>query len=353
MNKLTSPLLAALVTALLCLHAAHAATLRWASNGDAEDMDPYTHNDSVQLSTLLNVYEPLVRRDRELRLEPGLAVRWEQTSATVWRFHLRPGVKWQDGSPFTADDVVFSAARFRSEQSPMRGQLSAMRAARKIDDLTVDIETSQPDPIFPQEQTSWMIMSKAWCEQHNATVPTSPTDRENFAIRNTMGTGPFRLVSREPDRRTVFERNPGWWDKPEHNLDRVEFNVIGNAATRVAALLSGEVDMIYLVPPQDMERIAHTPGVRLIEGPELRTVYLGLGQSRDELLSSNVKGKNPFRDRRVREAFALAIDEQAIASRVMRGQAHPTWLLWGPGINGTTPIWTSGRRPIRRGRSNC
>jgi peptide/nickel transport system substrate-binding protein len=313
---------------------AQAATLKWAANGDAPDLDPYTHNDAVQLSLLLGVYEPLVRRDRNLALEPALAVRWEQTAPTVWRFHLRPGVKWQDGAPFTADDVVFSAVRFRDERSPMRGLLSSMKAARAVDDLTVDIETTVPDPILPQEQTNWMIMPRRWSEAHNAQEVTAPTDRENYTIRNTMGTGPFRITQREPDRRTVFERNPDWWDKPEHNLDRVEFNVIANAATRVAALLSGEIDMVYAVPTPDMERIGHTAGFNLIQGPELRTVYLGMNQMRDQLYSSDVKGRNPFKDRRVREAFALAIDEPAIATRIMRGQAHPTWLLWGPGING-------------------
>ena len=94
-----------------------------------------------------------------------------------------------------------------------------------------------------------------------------------------MGTGPFRLVSREPDRRTVLERNPNWWDKPAHNLERVEFTIIANDATRVAALLSGEIDFVYTVPPQDVDRIRRTPGMRVIQGPELRTIYLGMDQS--------------------------------------------------------------------------
>jgi peptide/nickel transport system substrate-binding protein len=152
-----------------------------------------------------------------------------------------------------------------------------------------------------------------------------------------MGTGPFRLVSREPDRKTVLERNPDWWGTPEHNIDRAEFNVIANAQTRVAALLSGEMDMIYSVPPQDMDRIGKTPGVRLIQGPELRTIYLPMDQLRDELLFSSIKGRNPFKDVRVRRAFALAIDEDAIAKRVLRGMAHPTWLMYGPGVNGYDP----------------
>ena len=171
-------------------------------------------------------------------------------------------------------------------------------------------------------------------EKNNAAEVAIIGTSENYAHRNAMGTGPFRLALREPDRRSVLENNPGWWDKPEHNLDRVEFTIIGSAATRVAALLSGEIDMIYSVPPQDIDKIGRAPGIRVIQGPELRTVYLGMDQARDELLFSSVKGKNPFKDVRVRRAVALAIDEPAIASRVMRGQGRPTWLMWGPGVNG-------------------
>jgi peptide/nickel transport system substrate-binding protein len=177
-------------------------------------------------------------------------------------------------------------------------------------------------------------MSKDWLTKNNAAEVAIVGTSENFAHRNAMGTGPFRLALREPDRRNVLERNTAWWDKPEHNLDRVEFTIISSAATRVAALLTGEIDMIYSVPPQDIDKIARTSGVRIIQGPELRTVFLGMDQSRDELLFSSVKGKNPFKDLRVRKAFALALDESAITSRVMRGQGRPTWMMWGPGVNG-------------------
>ena len=316
----------------------NAATLRWANDGDVQAMDPYTRNETFQLSFLANIYDPLIRRDRNLDLEPALATKWEQISPTVWRFHLRGGVKWQDGSPFTADDVVFSATRVRAQTSLLRTVLGLVREVRKVDELTVDFETKQTDPIFPQELTTWLIMSKSWAEKNNAAEPVNlASGQENYAVRNTMGTGAFRLVLREPDRRTVLERNPDWWDKSESNVDRAEFNVISNPATRVAALLSGQIDMIYTVPPQDMDRIRSTQGLQLITGPELRTIFFGLDQWRDELLRSNIKGRNPLKDVRVREAFALAIDEQAIAARVMRGQAHPTWLMWGPGVNGYDP----------------
>jgi peptide/nickel transport system substrate-binding protein len=334
----TRSMLLGLFVAAFGLHQAQAAVVfKWANDGDVRAMDPYTLDETVQNSFLSNIYEPLVRRTKTLGIEPALAVSYEQTSPTVWRFHLRPGVKWQDGTPFTADDVLFSYQRITSKTSQTGGNVASVKDIRKIDDLTVEFETKAPDPILTAWFTNWPILPKAWMEKNNSAEPVIVGSGDNYALRNAMGTGPFRLVSREPDRRSVLEKNPGWWDKPEHNLDRVEFNVIANAATRVAALLSGEMDMIYSVPPQDIDRIGKTPGIHLIQGPELRTIYLGMDQWRDELLFSNVKGKNPFKDVRVRHAFALAIDEDAIVSRVMRGQGRPTWEMWGPGVNGFNP----------------
>ncbi|HVZ06455.1 ABC transporter substrate-binding protein [Rhodopila sp.] len=313
---------------------AGAATFRWANDGDVNAMDPATRQETVQLSFLSNIYEPLARRKADLTLEPALATSWEQISPTVWRFKLRQGVKWQDGSPFTADDVLFSLKRIQEPTSSLRAPMSVVKEARKVDDDTVDFETVAPDPIFPQEQTNLLIMSKAWCEAHNATVPAIIGKDDNYALHNAMGTGPYRLVSREPDRKTVVERNTGWWDKPVGNADRVELLVIASAPTRVAALLSGEVDMVYAVPPQDMARIRQTDGLQILQTPELRTIFLGLNQYRTELPSSDIKGKNPFKDQRVRRAVQLAIDEQAIASKVMLGLGRPTNIMWGPGVNG-------------------
>jgi peptide/nickel transport system substrate-binding protein len=327
----------ALMLAAIAGAPASAAVFKWANDGDVRALDPYTFNETVQNSFLENIYEHLVQHGKDLSLAPTLAVSWETTSPNVWRFHLRPDVKWQDGRAFTADDVVFSYRRISAKNSAKRSQVATVKAARKIDDLTVDFETDGPDPILPSELTAMDIMSKAWCEEHDAVENVVFGKGDNYALYHAMGTGPFRLVSREPDRKTVLERNPDWWGTPEHNIDRAEFNVIANAQTRVAALLSGEMDMIYSVPPQDMDRIGKTPGVRVIQGPELRTIYLPMDQLRDELLFSSVKGRNPFKDVRVRRAFALAIDEDAIAKRVLRGMAHPTWLMYGPGVNGYDP----------------
>ncbi|MBL6079002.1 ABC transporter substrate-binding protein [Belnapia sp. T18] len=327
----------ALAAALLCGTAlcAQAQTFRWANDGDVNSMDPYTRQETFLLSFGSNFYEPLVRRNQQMQPEPALAERWEQPSPTVWRFHLRQGVKFSDGTPFTADDVVFSAQRARAPGSNVQSVLASVKEIRKVDDHTVEFETHQPNPILIQEITNWGMFSRAWSEKNNATRPADLTSREeNFATRNAMGTGPFLLVSREPDRRTVLQPNPNWWDKPVHNLQRVELNIIANDATRVAALLSNEVDFLYTVPPQDVTRISSTQGVRIIQGPELRTVFLGLDQMRPQLLKSDVQGKNPFQDVRVRRAMLLAIDMNAIQRTVMRGQSRPSNLLYGPGVNG-------------------
>lgn len=317
--------------------AGQAATLRWANDGDANSMDPYTRSETFLLTFTQNIYDPLVRRDRELKVEPALAESWEQPDDRTWRFHLRHGVKFQEGQAFTADDVVFSYKRAIGPGSQLNAYFQAVKEARKVDDFTVDFITAEPDPIFLEEITSWVVMSKAWCEEHNAVEAADLTKTaENYATRHTNGTGPFILVLREPDRRTTMRNNPDWWDKPEGNLTEVTFNVIGNAATRVAALLSGDVDMIYTVPPQDMDRLGRTPGIKLSVSPELRTVFLGFDSSRPELLKSDVKGKNPFKDRRVRQAFYQAIDINAIKQRVMRNQSRPTGLMYGPGVNGFT-----------------
>jgi peptide/nickel transport system substrate-binding protein len=328
---------AILAAALLASTAlgAQAQTFRWANDGDVNSMDPYARQETFLLSFMANIYEPLVRRNRQLQVEPALAARWEQPSPTVWRIHLRPDVRFSDGTPLTADDVVFSFTRARAQGSNVAGSLAALKEARQVDALTLDLETHVPNPIFLEEISGIGVMSRAWAERNNATRSADLTTREeNFATRNAMGTGPFVLVSREPDRRTVLAPNPGWWDRPEHNLQRVEFNVIANDATRIAALISGEVDMVYTVPPQDTDRLARTPNLRIHQQAELRTIFLGMDQARAELLKSDVRGRNPFQDVRVRQAVNLAVDRAAIVRTVMRGQARPTSLMIGPGVNG-------------------
>ena len=315
-----------------------AQTIRIANQGDALSMDPHSLNESLQLSTTSNVYEPLVGRNKDLSLAPALATAWKQTSPTVWRFELRKGVQFHDGTPFTADDVLFSFARTQMDGSDMKSYTNDFKEVRKIDDYTVEIETKTPFPILPDVVSQVFVMSKKWCEENKA---TGPVDRrkgiENAASFRANGTGPFRLRERQPGVRTVFTRNGTYWGKIEGNAAEVIFTPIGNDSTRVAALLSGEVDVMEPIPVQDIDRVNNNPGTRAITGPEMRTIFLGMDQKRDELLYSSVKGKNPFKDKRVRQAFYEAIDIDGIKKNVMRGASNPSALMVGPGINGFDP----------------
>lgn len=321
--------------ALLGAQPSSAKTFKWANDGDVNSLDPYARNETFLLSFNANFYEPLFRRNRELKLEPALATKVEMPSPTVWRWTLRQGVKFHDGSPFTADDVVFSYKRAAGKGSNVAGNFTSMKEVRKVDDFTVEVETKYPDPLLNDKLAQIGIMSKIWAEKNNALETADMTkNEENFATRNANGTGPFVVKVREPDVRTVLAPNASWWDKPEHNLTEVIFQRVANDATRVAALLSGEIDMIYTVPPQDVERIRKTAGRRVLEAPETRIVFLGFNQQLDELPETNVKGKNPFKDKRVREAFYRAIDIEAIKRTVMRGQARPAALMIGQGLNG-------------------
>jgi len=314
---------------------AFAQTIRIANQGDALSMDPHSLNESLQLSVTGNVYEPLVGRGKDLRLVPALATSWKQTAPTVWRFELRKGVQFHDGTPFTADDVVFSFARAAGEGSDMRSYTNDIKEVRKVGDHAVEIETKAPFPILPDVISLVYVMSKKWCTDNKA---ERPVDRrkgiENTASFKANGTGPFRVRERQPNVRTVFTRHGGYWDKVEGNAAEIVFTPIGNDATRVAALLSGEVDVMEPVPVQDIARVNASGNGRAVTGPELRTIFLGMDQKRDELLSSSVKGKNPFKDKRVRQAFYQAIDIDGIKRVVMRGASNPTALMVGPGING-------------------
>ena len=329
--------LVALVT-LVAMSTASAATFKFADQGDPISMDPHSLNESFQLNFTGNMYEPLVGRGKKLELVPILATRWSATSPTTWRFELRRNVKFHDGTPFTADDVIFSLDRAKAEASDVKGHVAAIKEIRKIDSHTIDIITGDPFPILPDSLGAWYIMSKTWCEKNNTTGPVDVRKgRENAATLKTNGTGPFILRSRQPGVRTELVANPNYWDKIESNVTEAIFTPIGNDATRVAALIAGDIDMMQPVPVQDVQRVGANPNLKMMQGPELRTIFLGMDQARNELLYSNVKGKNPFRDQRVRQAFYQAIDIEALKSRTLRGAATPTNLMVAPGIKGFAP----------------
>jgi peptide/nickel transport system substrate-binding protein len=313
-----------------------AAEFKFAAPLDAYTLDPHAVANTFIFAILGNVYEPLVRRGGDLSLEPALATSWKQVDDTTWRFELRKGVRFQDGGPFTAADVVFSFTRAKA--GGIRTNIGTLESVTAIDDYTVEIKTRGIDPIVPMEITGWYMMERAWAEKNGAVQPGSADNKvETYANHHTNGTGPYRIAARDPGVKIVFESNPDWWDKPKGNVDKATFFVIPNASTRVSALISGEVDMIDAVPPQDTPRIEATKGLKVLAGPDLRLVYMQPDVARDELLYSDVKGKNPFKDKRVREAMRLVIDVEAIKSKVMRGFSIPTGTLIAKEVNGYDP----------------
>jgi len=321
----------AIAITALAMSPAAGQSLRYANQGDLKSLDPDTLNETTTLAHLGQVYEGLIARDKDLKIIPGLAESWETPEPTRWRFHLRHGVKFQNGDPFTADDVVFSADRIRAKGSNLINRLDADVKVVKVDDYTVDFVLSQPNPILNSQWDTWYIMDKKWCEENNSVAPTPVSaTTPTYASLHANGTGAFSIESHQPGVKTVFKVNPNWWRKPEHNLKEIVFTPISSDATRVAALLSGEVDIIEPVPLQDIARVDASPNAQVLKGPELRTIFLGMDQTRDELLYSSVKGKNPFKDVRVREAFYKAIDIEAIKSRVMRGLSTPSALMIAP-----------------------
>ena len=339
--KFALPLAAAAVVAMVAV-SADARTLRWARPQEALTLDPHSQNEGPTIALLQQIYEPLVVRNMEGALEPGLATEWAPSpdDGNIWVFSIREGVTFHDGTPFTASDAAFSINRAKSEASNFRELLVSIVEARAVDDTTLHLVTNGPNPILPQNLTSTLIVSQAWAEANNVVaVQNYAAGEENFAARNVNGTGPYTLVSREPDARTVMRANPDYWGNGLFPMEVTEviLTPIQNPATRVAALLSGEVDFIQEVPVQDLQRIGSTPGLMLGTAPQNRTIFFGLNVADTDLASDNVEGRNPFADRRVREAMNIAINREAIKQVVMRGQAQPTGVIMPPFVNGWTP----------------
>lgn len=333
MSFKTHCLAAVAALALMC-GAVQAQTLRYANQGELKSLDPYTVNETTTNAHLGHPYEGLTARGKDLKIEPALAEKWEiSADGLKWRFFLRKGVKFHDGSDFTADDVIFSADRVRAQGSNFTTRIPTSAKFVKVDDHTVDVILTAPNPILNAQWDTWYIMSKKWAEANNAVAPTpAAATTPSYASLNANGTGPYKIESHQPGVKTVFKLNEGYWKKIEGNIKEVIFTPISSDATRVAALLSGEVDVIEPVPIQDIQRVNASGNAQVLTGPELRTIFLGFDQTRDELLESSVKGKNPFKDIKVREAFYLAIDEDTIAKRVMRGQAVPSALMIAPAL---------------------
>ena len=339
------------VLALACAPAIlDAKTLRFSSQGDITTLDPHGNNEGFTNAYLDQIYDPLVTRGKQLKVEPCLALSWQAVNETTMRFKLRPNVRFHDGTPFTADDVVFSIQRALSDTSNFKPYLAGVKEGRKVDDLTVDIVTDGPAPVLIPQLTEVRMMSKAWSTAHNVLKPQDYKNKEEtFASRNANGTGPYIVQSRDADVKTVAVLNSNYWGKVEGNVNEIVYLPIKQDSTRIAALLSGEIDFVLDVPPQDIGRLKLDPKIKVLEGNENRTVFLGMDQWRDELLYSSVKGKNPFKDRRVREAFQKAIDVNAIKTQVMRGLSIPTAVMFAPQVDGYPKDLDRVKPPDREG----
>ncbi|WP_417580774.1 ABC transporter substrate-binding protein [Pelagibacterium sp.] len=324
----------AMLATTVMVGAVHAETFRWSATTDPQTMDPHAANLAPVTSFLNNIYEGLVRRGENMAIEPSLATSWEPLEGEDgWRFYLREGVKFHDGADFTADDVLFSYQRGISEQSDVRSWFAPVAEVRVIDDYTIDIVLSAPNPIFPDSIANWMIMDRGWAEANGSTAPAR--DEQTAATLETNGTGPFILSSREPGVQTRLVDNPDWWDTAEHNVTEAILNPITSSATAIAALVSGEIDMLASVPVRDVERLRESGQITVFEGLEARVIMMGFGHNQNELYGGDgtLEG-NPFQDIAVREAVAHAIDVDAIDQVLMNGLAEPASQLQPAGLSG-------------------
>jgi peptide/nickel transport system substrate-binding protein len=247
---------------------------------------------------------------------------------TLWRFNLRRGVRFHDGTPFTASDVVFSIERAQQPTSKFASYALPLGKVTRIDDHTIELRQTRPNPILLEHLLMVFIMSRPWAAAHGAEqVPDLKAAAEAHSNRHAMGTGRYMLRQYEPGVRTLLSRHAAWWGRFEGNVEQVVFMPVGSDATRTAALLSGDIDFMQDVPAQDLGRIGTNPALRVLTGTESRLIFFGFDQFRDELLYASVKGRNPFKDVRVREAFFRAIDVETLNAKIMRGHSQPTACL--------------------------
>ena len=321
--------------AVLASAPAAAVTLRWAAQSDIMTLDPHAQNHTTTSGILQHAYEGLVRYDKDFQIEPALASSWSMTSPTEWRFMLRKNVKFHDGSPFTAEDVVFSFERVKESNSSMSIYVNGIKEIKKVDDFTIEVVLDKPVPILLRNIVDFRIVSKAWAVKNKTEKAQDLKNKEEtYASRNANGTGSYIIKSWAPEQRIVMEKNNTWWDKAPGNVDEVIYTPIRQDETRIAALLSGEVDLVTDPPTQDIARLRQNNALKILDGPETRTIFIGLDQFSDELKYGSVRGKNPFKDVRVRKAITLATDADAIRRNTMQGLSIPAAIIVAPGVNG-------------------
>ena len=345
----TTALAAATIAALIST-AAPARDLTIGVSAEASSIDPHFHALTPNIQVRLNIFESLTQQNAEQAVEPGLATRWEAVDDTTWRFHLREGVKFTNGAPFTARDVIYSVCRIplvKDSPSPFTTYTKPIAEMKAETDTTLLIKTVSPDPLLPVELASVAVVSanalgttgpitfgREACEGL-AAVPQAPEfNKPEIAV----GTGPYKLVSYTRGDRIVLERNDAYWGgKPQ--WDKVILRPITSDAPRVAALLSGDVDMIENPPIQDMDRIKKA-GFKTVQGLSNRIIYLHMDQEGDAPSLTSPTGKNPMLDPRVRAAMSKAINRKAIVERIMGGLAQAAGELLPAPMFGTL-----GREP--------
>jgi peptide/nickel transport system substrate-binding protein len=313
--------------------------VRWASAGGVLTWDPHVTTETPSLSGYRHVYETLTGVDPDLTFHPSLATAWKHVGPLTWEFELREGVTFHDGTPFTAADVVFSLKRAHDQPSALTSYTHSIAAARTVDEHKVEITTTHSDLLLPINLRNVAILSQVWAERHGVVAVTRYVDGQAPSLIAANGTGPFIPESYEPGRRTVLIRNPSWWGQYlyPHNIDRIEWTIVPDPMARLQALLDGATDFIQDPPLDALDRIRNTPSLELAETGELRVLLLGLNQGTPELHTSDIKGKNPFKDKRVRRAIYQAIDIEVIRDQVMHGVAIPTGMTITPGVNGYSP----------------
>ena len=294
--------------------AAHARTLRMAYDADPVSMDPHEQLSGATLQLSHMVFDPLVRWNDRMQFDPRLAESWERLDPYTVRFHLRKGVRFHSGNPFTAADVAWTFNRLK--RSPdFKGLFQPFKEAKVIDEYTIDLVTSEPYPLVMHMATYIFPMDSVFYS--GTTDDGKPKDElkkhgDTFASRRASGTGPYRVTLREQGVRVEFERWDGYWDEQSPgNVDRIVLTPIKEAPTRVAALLSGDVDFIAPVPPTDLERVRNDPGTNLVTMSGTRIITFQLNQER----------RPEFKDRRVRQAIVHAINNPGIVKKIMKGFA--------------------------------
>jgi peptide/nickel transport system substrate-binding protein len=309
---------------LLLTASAQAADLRIGTQ-NTPTLDPHFLLLDSNIAYNQHIYGALVDTDEHGRMVPDLAESWDSDGKQTWRFHLRHGVTFHDGTPFTADDVVFSLNRVPNvpnNPSSYSGQLLGVTDVRKIDDYTVDIATDGFSPLLPAQIAKLAIVCK-----HVAEHATTADFNEG---RAAIGTGPYRVVEVQGKERIMLQRFDQYWGK-KPDWEHVEFRVLANDSARSAALLSGDVDLIEFVPLQDAARLAATPGIVVHSGDSARVMYLGINL--DPRLDV-AGGKNILNDPRVRQAITLAINREGIVRSILLGYGRVATQVGVPGMLG-------------------